>query len=435
VSLQRRFLVYLIAIHVVFAGTAFFLLRDRPIGFLAVEVAVVVSFAIALRLLSSLFRPLEIIRSGVDFLASRDFNTRFPAVDYPELGPLVDVYNRMAEHLREERIRGEEQERFLGKILQVRPSGVITFDLDGRITRINPGAEEMLDVGRGEAAGRRLAELASPFALALGDLEIGETRVVPLRGRRRIKCQKMAFTDRGFSRAFVVLEELTEELRRSERASYEKLIRMMSHEVNNTSGSVTSLLRSCRRYAGQVGEVDREDFEHAIDVAVSRTEGLNRFMSTFADVIRLPAPAPEPTSVQALLEESRTLFQDECVERNVQWVQAVDETIPPVLLDPAQMQQVLVNVVRNALEAIGENGEIHVEYRRRRGRAVLVIEDTGGGVPPEVRDQLFSPFYTSKSDGQGIGLTVVAEILQGHDLDFSLEDAGEGRAAFSVVFP
>lgn len=122
-----------------------------------------------------------------------------------------------------------------------------------------------------------------------------------LQGPRRVRCQKLGFLDRGFTRHCLLLDEMTAELRRSEKSAYERLIRIMAHEVNNTSGSVSSLLESCHHYAAQVkAGFRRADFVGALDVASSRLTHMSAFMNQFADVVRLPPPRRAPTALPEL---------------------------------------------------------------------------------------------------------------------------------------
>lgn len=426
--------VYLACFHVVFGGGVLWLLHENGYAVLAAEVVVVVSFWLGVRLIRSTFRPLEVLQAGVDLLESKDFSSRFHRSGNPEMDGLVRVYNRMADELRDERIRNEEQEHFLRQILETGATAVITLDLERGIAQINGAAAALLDTTEDEATGKRLEELESRFAGTLDRMPAGETAVLPLHGRRRVRCHHGTFFDRGFAREYFVLEEMTEELRRSEKAAYEKLIRMISHEVNNTAGGVTSLLDSCLNYAEQIGADDRDDFRSAIGVAATRTTRLNDFVRSFADVIRLPAPAKEPVRIAEVVESLRILLRDECAERGITWTSQGEAEAGTVSVDPSQIERALLNVFRNAMDAIGRDGGIAATWEASGPRLLLSIEDTGGGIPTDVVPHLFSPFFTSKPAGQGIGLTLVQEILIGHGLDFSLRDSGRGGAVFRVVF-
>jgi nitrogen fixation/metabolism regulation signal transduction histidine kinase len=434
VTLRAKAILYLVLIHLAFAAIAVFVLLKNRVWLLAVEVVLLVSVLAGIKLLSNLFGPLELIRAGTQFLKETDFGTRFREVGQPEMDELVRVYNQMADGLREERIRAREQHHFLEKIIKASPSAIITFDFDERIAMVNPAAERLLQMDAAELAGKKLAELANPLTEALGSLAVGEVRVIPLQGRRRLKCQKSYFLERGFPCSFILLEELTEELRRSEKAAYEKLIRMMSHEINNSIGASGSLLESCLNYKEQLREADRPDFETALTVARSRLNHLDSFTQSFVDVIRLPQPELRPCDLRELLEDIAFLMKPECERRRIRWAWEVREALEPVAMDKNQMEQVFVNVLKNAVEAIGENGTITIRLGKKAGRGYVTVEDTGCGISAEVRANLFTPFFSTKKNGQGLGLTVVQEILTRHHFDFSLEALPGQPTQFSIYF-
>jgi nitrogen fixation/metabolism regulation signal transduction histidine kinase len=433
VSLRRKFQLYLLFVHAVFAAAAVILLWEQRVWLLVLELFFSLSFLVGTRLLRSLAEPVEVIRSGVELIAASDFTTRFNRTGQAELDELILVYNRMLDTLREARVRNEEQESFLQRILETSPSGVLTLDPEDRIARLNPAARSMLGLSEEQLVGARLDGLGSSFADSLSRLGEGRPRILTLKGRRRVRVVRLSFMDRGIRRGFILLEELTEELRRSEKAAYEKLIRMLSHEVNNTSGAVASLLESSLNYGDQIAAEDRSDFEQALKVAINRTRHMNAFMQRFADVVRLPPPQPAACELKALLQDCARLLERESRERSIEWRWRFDGDPPEVKLDRTQMEQALLNVYRNALEAVGRDGSVTTIVRGAPGPAV-VIEDSGPGLGPEVRDQLFMPFFTTKDDGQGIGLTVVQEILVAHGFDFALESAPGGPTRFSIFF-
>jgi signal transduction histidine kinase len=258
-------------------------------------------------------------------------------------------------------------------------------------------------------------------------------------GRRRLKVTRAELFDRGFPRHFLSIEELTEELRASEKAAYGKLIRMMSHEVNNSVGPVSSLLDSFRGYSAQLGEEDRQDFTNAVTVAIARLERLGAFVNGFAEVVRLPPPDRRPCDVRQLLDEILILLRPQLDRRRIQAGWETIEPAPPadlIELDRNQIEQVLVNVLKNAMEAIGEDGRISLRLRHENGRPVLRIADSGAGIPDGVQPLLFTPFFSTKRDGRGLGLTLIQEILTQHGFDFGLENrsGGGGGAELWIGF-
>jgi two-component system nitrogen regulation sensor histidine kinase NtrY len=445
VTPKARFSAYLVALHLLFGVVAFLLLR-RPaapgpglsqgdrLWLVGAEVAFMASFAVGAWLLSALFRPLALVRDSARLLAESDFSTRFRPVGQPEVDELIQVYNRMADGLREERIRQQEQQNFLRQVLAGSPSGVVTLDVEERIDYANPAALRLLEAEATAALGQRLSHLGSPLAQVADGLSGGQSLVVLAPGGRRVRCVQGSFVDRGFPRRFVLLEELTEELRRYERLAYEKLIRMLSHEVNNSAGAAASLLHSCLNYAPQLRDGDREDFENALRVVITRTEHLSSFMKGFADVVRLPPPRRVPSDVREVLESIVTLWRPAAEARSIEWRWEVEAAPGPIAFDRTQIEQVFVNLLKNAIEAVGHDGRVTLRLGHKGGRTTLEVEDTGPGLSPEARTNLFTPFFTTKPEGQGLGLTLVREVLSQHGFDYSLEGPPGGPTRFTIAF-
>jgi two-component system nitrogen regulation sensor histidine kinase NtrY len=433
-SLRWRFIAFLVVLHAIFAGLAVFLFLNSPFWLVAVEVVFLLSLVYGVRLARESFRNLGFAAEGLRLIRDEEFTSRFLEVGQPEIDELIGVYNRMVDHLRAERVRLAEQHQFLSQVLGVSPSGVVILDFDRHISSANPAAERLLDRPTSALTGRTLDQLDSPLAEALASLAPGEARVVGLLGARRVKCHHGTFLDRGFTRSFLLVEELTEELRQFERAAYEKLIRVMSHEVNNTVASSNSLLHSSLTYAGQLDAASRHDFEQAIGIVIGRTEQLNLFMRRFADVFRLPPPHAEPVDLVAILESIVRLLSARPDAARVRWRWELDQRSVRVSLDRGQMEQALLNVIKNALEAIEGDGVITIGLTSSNGHVRLTVEDTGPGISPEAQSNLFTPFFSTKPHGQGIGLTLVQEILAAHGFEYALERTAAGTTRFTIVF-
>ena len=433
-SLRLKFILYLILVHLLFAGVAIYLLLQYRIWLLAVEAVFIISLTIGLTLIRKLFGTIELINTGAQFINDGDFTARFREVGQKELDQLVYIYNKMIDHLRDERLKLQEQNYFLDKVLTASPSGIITFDFDFKIALVNPCAEALLQTTAENLFGKTLDQLHTPFADELRHLPAGEPRIINLMGRQRIRCQRSQFFDRGFLRDFILMEELTEELRQSEKAAYEKLIRMMSHEVNNSVGAANSLLHSCLNYRSQLHEEDRDDFENALKVVISRTDQLNLFMKSFADVVRLSAPNLQPCNVLLLIKDIAFLMREESLRRNITWHWHLQTELDDIFMDRSQMEQALVNIFKNALEAIDKDGQITIRAGSKGRNQFLIIEDTGCGIPADAQSNLFTPFYSTKKDGKGIGLTMVQEILDNHKFDFSLVSTPDSPTQFIIYF-
>jgi signal transduction histidine kinase len=187
-------------------------------------------------------------------------------------------------------------------------------------------------------------------------------------------------------------------------------------------------------YINQIRDADREDFENAVNVSISRLGNLNEFMKGYADIIRLPVPTLREGNVLELVQNCSELFRRESEEKRITWQWKILKDIPPVRLDRSQIEQVFVNVIKNAMEAIGTDGTITIITGNGENKHFLVIEDTGSGISAEARKNLFTPFFSTKDYGQGIGLTLVQEILNRHNFEFSLEGKHGGPTQFTIWF-
>ena len=175
----------------------------------------------------------------------------------------------------------------------------------------------------------------------------------------------------------------------------------MSHEVNNSVGAVSSLLNTCRHYTPQVNEEDRGDFENAVSVSTSRLANLNEFMQNYAEVVRLPDPKRKKKDVIPILRKCVDLFRNECEQRKIKIIWHLDADLPAISIDQGQMEQVFINIIKNAMEAVVDNGRITLKTGQKNGAYHIIVEDTGQGFSDEVRSNLFRPFFSTKENGQG----------------------------------
>jgi two-component system nitrogen regulation sensor histidine kinase NtrY len=399
-TLRSKIVVYFVALHVILAAAAVVLLLENRLLLFVVEILFALSVYISYRLIRALFVPFDLISTGAELIAERDFASRFVEVGQPEMDRLIHIYNTMVDRLREERLAAQEQSSLLQRIVDESPSGVVLCDFDGNVAQINPAAQRLVPwtIGAPPAP----VEVAPP---------------------RRLRIRRGEFRDRGFAKTFFIVDEMTDELRQSEKAAYEKLIRMMSHEVNNSTGAVRSLLESSLRYASQMRDEDRPDFVNALTIASARIDALNRFMSGFADVVRIPPPHRTPTRVDEVARRVAMLLGPELESRGIAIALDVEETSASI--DAHQFEQVLINVMRNAIEAVDRDGTIAIRLRDR----TLTIADSGAGIAPGVAPDLFTPFFTTKRDGRGLGLTIVQEILANHGCTFALQNRDGGGGA------
>jgi signal transduction histidine kinase len=221
------------------------------------------------------------------------------------------------------------------------------------------------------------------------------------------------------------VEELSEELLASEKKAYGKVIRMMAHEVNNTVGAINSIIDSTKRY---LIKQEENQFSAALAVAYSRNERLNLFMRRFADVVRLPQPQLEYRDFNGVLQDATALYQPLFVEKGVQLSFTPSPLPVRIKMDEQQMEQVLINILKNALEACTAGQQVEVALAANS----LNIRNNGTPIPKGNEHLLFTPFFSNKTEGQGIGLTLIRDILMGHGWKFSLRTEEDGWIWFRV---
>ncbi len=237
--------------------------------------------------------------------------------------------------------------------------------------------------------------------------------------------------DRGFKHPFYLIEEFTEEIRKAEKVAYGKLIRMMAHEVNNTIGSVNSIMATLQSGTRVSDDTESEDMVRMLGVAIQRNYQLNRFMQNFSNVVKLPPPEKEPmdlnNSLMVVIESFGTILK----EREIILTASIPLSTQSISADRSQMEQVFTNIIKNSIEAIKGSGNITVTVKT--SPVSISFEDDGVGLSKEVNEKIFTPFYSAKPGGQGIGLTLVQEILTNHGFTYSLRNKPGGGAAFVIV--
>ena len=438
-SLRRRLYAYLIAAHVLFLGITVPLFRDAPLTMLALEAVLVLSLILGLRLVRRALEPLGYTRHFHDLLQDQHYAARLQQSDDAELNELVQLFNTMLGALYHERLQIGEQQGFLDRLLEATPSAVIVFDFDGRVSLLNASAQAL--PGLAQAKGKTLEQCrpsqdALSLLAQLDALPLGDSRMLTDTDGRRYRGQRGHFYDRGFARHFLLVEELTEELESSEKATYDKLIRVLAHEVNNTVAATGSVLDSLMYYRDQLAERDGEDFGTAIVAVKRRNVSLGEFIERFTRVVKMPAPELRPNAVRDIMDDILYLYREPCRSRGIHigWQRCDD--IAPIALDRHLMEQALLNVVKNAMEAVeaGAGADKRIEFvlaREEDGVRLSVIDsgDLLGDVPAR---QLFTPFFTTKKGGQGIGLLFVREVLNRHGFGYRLAATGDGRTRFEI---
>lgn len=421
-STKSKYIVYLIALHLVLGVLAYFAV-GKGIALLGVELLILLSGLLAFRIYRDLVAPLNLLSRGVGAMQDQDFSVKMSPTGSPEMDRLGGLYNQMVDRLRKERVASRRREEFLDQLLNAAEVGIVILDLDGNVQTRNPWMKHLAQT---------VPDLEDTVLRPALALVPGSKQIFTTASNRRLHAEYATFVDRGFDRGFLIVQDVTADLLAAEKDAYGKVIRMMAHEVNNSNAAIISLLQTLldasRESDPTVGELATE----FLPAVINRADNMTGFMRNFARVIRLPNPAPARTDLNDLLRQSGEIMQGILQDSAIHLT--YDLAPHPVIAraDRSQLEQVIINAITNARESIGQGGTIVLSTTR--DPAQFIIADNGPGIPEAYRDKIFTPFFSSKSKGQGVGLTLTRDILEAHRAHYQLRTEEDGWTRLRVRF-
>ena len=430
-KLKSFFFILAFLLIVVWIILLFVATQENGWKFYLIEGIVTFSLFYLIYFYRKVIKPLNSIAGGMDLLQAQDFSSRLSPVGQREADHIVSIFNRMMNQLKEERLRLREQNHFLDLLISVSPMGVIILTLDERISMANKAALEFLDEGTEEdIMNKTMDELSGSLAEELNQIPKDTTVTIRLSDSRIYRCSRLSFIDRGFAHPFYLIESLTSEVMKAEKKAYEKVIRMIAHEVNNSVAGITSTLDTIDDALQTID--DTEDIREVMKVCVERSYSMSRFITNFADVVKIPEPQKEKVHLNDRVTACKIFMENLCQNRNIDLHLELCEENPMVSMDTSLFEQVLINIIKNATESIDTNGKIFI--RTSASPLMLEIGDTGKGISKEVETKLFTPFFSTKPNGQGIGLIFIREVLMKHGYTFSLRTYPDGITRFRICF-
>ena len=399
--------------------------------FYLIEGIVTLSLFYLLYFYRKVVKPLNSIAGGMDLLQAQDFSSRLAPVGQREADRIVSIFNRMMNQLKEERLHLREQNHFLDLLISTSPMGVIILTLDEQISMANKAALEFLNEKTEEdVLNKTMDQLRGSLAEELNRLPKETTTTIRLSDSHIYRCSHLSFIDRGFAHPFYLIESLTSEGMKAEKKAYEKVIRMIAHEVNNSVAGITSTLDTIDDALQSMN--DTEDIREVMKVCIERSYSMSRFITNFADVVKIPEPQLEEVHLNDRVVACKIFMENLCQNRDIELRLELCEENPMVSLDTALFEQVIINIIKNATESIDTHGKIII--RTSASPVMLEIGDTGKGISKETETKLFSPFFSTKPNGQGIGLIFIREVLMKHGCTFSLRTYQDGITRFRICF-
>lgn len=408
-------------------------------GFLAIIFAVEV-----IELIHFFNRTNQKIAFFFDAIRNDDSTLKFPERTgneaMNELNASLNNVNELIKHIKFEL---EEQEQYFKTILEHVSIGIITYNDNGSIYLSNSAARNLLSHEHLTHI-NQIQKIDKKLFQTLKELQPGDRRLVSYnekKGNVQLSLKSTLFKTAQENFQLVTIQDIKNELEIKELESWIKLIRVLTHEIMNTVAPITSLSQTILGYFKNLDGNTPSDkiisnTIKGLEVINERGTGLIGFVETYRKLTRLPQPEKKPVNVGQLFENISTLVKHEPINEKVQISWELEPIDLEIYADKKQISQVLINLVKNALEALKnvEDGKINIIGEiNRDGRAQIVVTDNGPGISGDLMDKIFIPFFTTKESGSGVGLSLSRQIMQLHGGSLTVKSVPQ-KTSFSIIF-
>jgi two-component system nitrogen regulation sensor histidine kinase NtrY len=431
--------------------------------FLLMTLIIVFSFTwFGLYLARGITGPIEQLAEATREIAAGNLAYKIQARADDEIGALVQSFNRMTDDLAESKRRLEEafvelsdkhteledRRRYIETVLEAITTGVVSFDPLGRLTTINRAAARMFGLSEATAVGRLLEEVFPGPDMKDVVTLVHRTRrhkagavEQELHLRRRgatLSLLASATALRGpegeYAGAVVVFDDLTELLKAQRVAAWREVAQRIAHEIKNP---LTPIQLSAQRLRRRLARVPGEEqlVTECTETIIQEVDGLKRLVDEFSRFARMPVLAPKPTDVRPLVDGVVALYRES--HPGIALATRHPEDLPLLEVDPDHIKRAVLNLVDNAVEAVGDAGEVVVEtvHVPEAGHAQIIVTDTGAGISAEDKEKLFLPHFSTKAAGMGLGLPIVWEIVTEHGGTIRVEDHEPRGSRFIIEVP
>ncbi|HOY15691.1 MAG TPA: ATP-binding protein [Haliscomenobacter sp.] len=387
-------------------------------------------------------------RKLVRFLESvryDDFSVRFAAnQDDPVFRELSKQFNEVLDAFRQVRADKEANSQYLQTIVQHVNTGLLAFDESGRIELINNAALRLLGLYRLKAL-KDLQEDNPELQAMLKNIGSSGSVLYQAAVDRQLSITGTSIRMRGKMIKLVAIQNIQSELENKELEAWQNLTRVLRHEIMNSVTPIASLVSTMRDIVQQEiqqvahGSTETwQDLNEALEVVENRTNGLMNFVNAYRTFTSIPKPMLSPVMVLPLVQRITSLFAPTLKDKGIQLVYDIQPADLSISIDQDQIEMVLINLIKNAVEILEGQSQARIEIKsavdQTAQRAVLEVIDNGPGIEPNALEQIFIPFFTTKEDGTGVGLSLSRQILQMHGGVLSVESQLGNGARFSLIF-
>jgi two-component system nitrogen regulation sensor histidine kinase NtrY len=377
---------------------------------------------------------------------SQTFSDRGLRSSYRELS---EAFNNVLTAFRNTRAEKEEQYRMLQTVVQHVGMGLIAFRKDGEVELINTAAKRLLHVQRLKNI-HGLNSSYRPLRDTILGIKPGEHRSVKIEDHsdfQQLALYSTGIKLRGRELTLVSLQNIQNELEEKEMEAWQNLIRVLTHEIMNSVTPISSLASTARDMLDQEVETNGsqiplnqeaiQDIQGAMQIIQNRSQGLIHFIESYRKLTRIPKPNFQIVSVSSLFDRIRQLMNGQITEKAIDFTVSVEPETLEVTADAELIEQVLINLLVNAIQAVDGQPQTRIDLMAHldgRGRVTIQVSDNGPGIVEAALDKIFVPFFTTKKEGSGIGLSLSRQIMRLHRGSISVQSLAKEKTVFTLRF-
>ncbi|MBN2412937.1 GHKL domain-containing protein [candidate division KSB1 bacterium] len=376
---------------------------------------------------------------------TRFFSGKVKGKSYSEL---YRAFNDVMDHIEQSREEKEEQYRYMQTIVQHIGIGLIVFDGSGSVDLVNNAARRILNITAIRNI-HKLEKIDPSLVKRITSLKHGDRDIFKLKINDELQQMMIFVTDFIMHRKnyrLISFQNIQSELEEKELDAWQKLIRVLTHEIMNSITPISSLASTANELlAGHPGQFSKnphcdeviQDIGNAIETIEKRSKGLLHFVENYRKLIRIPKPEYQMFGIRDLFDRIELLFQKQLTENSVVFQKKIDPPNLELMADPDLVEQVLINLVKNALEAVQNINGATIELNAgldNYSKPVIRISDNGVGIRKDILDNIFIPFFTTKSNGSGIGLSLSRQIMRLHGGTISVKSDEASGTVFQLRF-